>query len=59
MPGTTPRGYPYPVDTDPLDVAVDMQALAEAADTDAAALAARVAALEIQVAALVAAQEGP
>jgi hypothetical protein len=34
MPGTTTRGYPYPTDTDPIDVAGDMQALAEAIDVD-------------------------
>jgi hypothetical protein len=33
MPGTTVRGYPYPTDTDPIDVAGDIQALAEAIDT--------------------------
>jgi hypothetical protein len=34
MPGTTSRGYPYPLDTDPIDVAGDMQKLAEAINTD-------------------------
>jgi hypothetical protein len=34
MPGTTARGYPYPVDTDPIDVAGDILALAEAIDGD-------------------------
>jgi hypothetical protein len=34
MPGTTPRHvFPYPTDTDPIDVAGDMQALAEGVDT--------------------------
>jgi hypothetical protein len=35
MPGATPnRGYPYPVNTDPLNVAVDIEKLAEAIDLD-------------------------
>lgn len=35
MPGvTTCRSYPYPVDGDPVDVAVDIQALADAIDAD-------------------------
>jgi hypothetical protein len=51
MPGATPgRGYPYPIDTDPIDVAGDIQRLAEAVDADhgvaLAALEARIAALE-------------
>jgi hypothetical protein len=33
MPGTTSRGFPYPTDTDPIDVAGDMQALAESIDS--------------------------
>lgn len=33
MPETTPLGYPYPEDTDQVDVAGDIQALAEAVDT--------------------------
>lgn len=35
---TVNRGYPYPVPTDPTDVAGDIQALAEAIDTDLQAL---------------------
>jgi len=39
VPGsTTLRHYPYPVDTDPIDVAGDVQRLAEAVDTDVAAV---------------------
>jgi hypothetical protein len=39
MPGfTVNRGYPYSVPTDPTDVAGDIQALAEAIDTDLQAL---------------------
>ena len=38
--GTTSRGYPYPSPSDPVDVAGDIEALAEAANDDAAALAA-------------------
>lgn len=34
MPGTTPRGYPYPVPTDPTNVPQDLQNLAEAWDAD-------------------------
>lgn len=35
MPGTTPnRGYPYPVNTDPVDVPRDIERLAEAWDAD-------------------------
>jgi hypothetical protein len=35
MPGvTSPRAYPYPVDADPIDVAGDIKALAEAVDND-------------------------
>ncbi|WP_326811617.1 hypothetical protein [Streptomyces scopuliridis] len=34
MPATTPRGYPYPVPTDPADVPQAMQDLASAVDTD-------------------------
>jgi len=35
MPGVTPdRGYPYPLDPDQIDVAGDMQRLAEAVDPD-------------------------
>ena len=37
MPGTTPiRGYPYPLDPDLIDVAGDIQRLAEAIDPDVA-----------------------
>lgn len=32
MPGSTSRGYPYPLDGDPVDVAGDIQRLAEALD---------------------------
>lgn len=32
----TPRGYPFPAGTDPADVPADIQALAEAVDTDVA-----------------------
>lgn len=40
MPGSTSRGYPYPVEVDaPPDVAADMQALAEAVDADVDAVA--------------------
>lgn len=51
MPGTTPNhAFPYPMDSDPIDVAGDIQRLAEAVDasttTALAALEARVAALE-------------
>lgn len=35
MPATTPlRGYPYPLDTDPIDVAGDIKDLADAIDVD-------------------------
>jgi hypothetical protein len=34
MPGTTTRGYPYPLGGDPIDVAGDIQDLAEAIDLD-------------------------
>lgn len=34
MAGTTPRGYPYPHDLDPINVAVDIELLAEAIDAD-------------------------
>ena len=44
--GTTTRGYPYPEGSDPPDGATQMQALAEAVDTDAAALDGRVTAIE-------------
>lgn len=41
MPGTTAnRGYPYPVNTDPLNVAVDIERLAEAIDFDVTNVAA-------------------
>jgi hypothetical protein len=33
MPATTPQGYPYPAGGDPIDVAGDIQRLAEAIDT--------------------------
>lgn len=37
MPGTTPnRHYPYPLDTEGIDVAGDVQRLAEALDADMA-----------------------
>lgn len=39
MPGTTPtQGYPYPLDADAVDVAIDIQKLAEAIDPDITAL---------------------
>lgn len=38
MPGTTPRGYPYPVPTDPTNVPQDLQNLAEAWDADLTAV---------------------
>lgn len=38
MPGTTPRGYPYPLYSDPMDPAQDLQDLATAVDTDMDAL---------------------
>lgn len=34
MPAATTRGYPYPLGPDPIDVAGDIQALAEAIDLD-------------------------
>lgn len=34
MAGTTARGYPYPHDPDPINVALDIQLLAEAIDRD-------------------------
>ena len=35
MPATTPnRGYPYPLDADPIDTAVDIEKLAKAIDLD-------------------------
>jgi len=40
MPSTTvPRGYPYPLGNDPINVAGDIQALAEAIDDDVASIA--------------------
>lgn len=39
MPATTPRGYPYSLPTDPADVPGAIQALAEAIDPDAQAVA--------------------
>lgn len=33
MAGTTSKGLPYPVNTDPVNVAVDIQSLAAAVDT--------------------------
>lgn len=40
MPSTTvPRGYPYPLGNDPINVAGDIQALAEAIDDDVATIA--------------------
>lgn len=44
--GTTTRGYPYPEPSDPPDGAAQMQALAEAIDTDTAALDGRVTIIE-------------
>lgn len=38
MPGTTPRGYPYPLTTEPADGAPQIEALARAIDTDMAAV---------------------
>jgi len=39
MPGTTdPRGYPYPLDADPVDVALDIRRLADAIDNDVGAV---------------------
>lgn len=38
MPGMTTRGYPYPLYSDPMDPAQDLQDLAEAVDTDLDAL---------------------
>lgn len=35
---TSPRGYPYPLDTDPIDVAGDIKKLAEAIDDDATSI---------------------
>ena len=55
MPGTTPLGLPYPEDTDPLDIAVDMQALAEAVDGELTAQATRTSSLETFRADLIAA----
>lgn len=39
MPATTTRGYPYPVGGDPIDVAGDVQRLAQSIDTDVTAVA--------------------
>lgn len=50
MPGaTTNHGFPYPLDSDPIDVAGDIQRLAEAIDT---AVTAALAAHEARLAAL-------
>lgn len=48
MPGSTSRGYPYPVEADaPPDVAADMQSLAEAVNADVAGVAADVVPLDV------------
>ena len=39
MPGTTSRGYPYPLGADPIDIAGDIKKLAESIDTDTVGLA--------------------
>ena len=44
--GTTTRGYPYPESSDPPDGAAQVQALAEAVDTDTADLDGRVTIIE-------------
>src|SRR5438128_966542 len=48
MPGSTSRGYPYPLETDaPPDVASDVQSLAEAVDADVADVADAVVPLDV------------
>lgn len=40
MPSTTPRGYPYPLDSDPIDVANDIRRLAQSINNDVGTVAA-------------------
>jgi hypothetical protein len=49
MPDTTNRGFPYPYDTDPIDVAGDIQRLAESIDGDIGGIAQMVDRMQSQV----------
>lgn len=49
MPDVTNRGYPYPYDTDPIDVASDIQRLAESIDGDVGGISPMVNRMESQL----------
>lgn len=48
MPGTTPRGYPYPLYTEAADFPAQLQSLATAVDTDVQSVYTRLAAANLQ-----------
>ena len=56
MPGTTPRGYPFPLPTEPADGAPQIEALARAIDTDNTAIAKPKAKVRLRLAANTAGQ---